>query len=128
LSTRLASVEASNASLQAQVQSAAKERAAALVLAAVTDGRIPAKDEDKQTKFREKIEAGDTFAEEILAQLPQHNQGLGTPIVRAFGQPANGQARVEAAQAKARAELGDSAGFAQVWGRAVEIDPTAFEG
>lgn len=122
LKTKVETVEASLAT-------AAKERAASLVSAAVNDGRLPAKDEDKQTKFRAKIEAGDTFAEEILAQLPRLHQDLGTPLVRGTdGQPLNGGTRVEAAQAKARAELGASAGFSQVWGRAVEIDPTAFEG
>lgn len=115
--------------VEASLAVAAKARAATLVLAAVADGRLPAKDEDKQAKFRDKIEAGDTFAEEILAQLPRLNQALGTPLVRGTdGQPVNSEARVEAAQARARAELGDSAGFSQVWGRATEIDPTAFEG
>lgn len=129
LEAELAKLKGEKEAVEASLATAAKARAATLVLAAVADGRLPAKDEDKQAKFRDKIEAGDTFAEEILAQLPRLNQALGTPLVRGTdGQPVNGEARVEAAQARARAELGDSAGFSQVWGRATEIDPTAFEG
>lgn len=125
---KLALVEAANAKLKAQVEAAAKLRADTLVKAAVADGRIAPKDEDKQTKFRDKIEAGDTFAEEILAQLPKQHAGLDTPIVRAAdGKPLTTDVRIEAAQAKARAELGAHAGFSEVWARAAEIDPPAFE-
>lgn len=62
---------------------ARKERADTLVKAAVADGRILPKDEDKQNKFREKISAGDSFAEEILAQLPKLNGGLEKQVVTA---------------------------------------------
>lgn len=125
-----------NAALKGKVEAAEaeavktrKDRAETLVKAAVMDGRILAKDEDKQAKFLAKIEAGDTFAEEILAELPKLNEGLEKPIVMAAdGKPMQSEARVEAAQSKARAELGNTAGFAQVWARATEIDPAAFEG
>lgn len=58
-----------------------KTRAKSLVDAAIADGRIAAKDEATATKFREKIEAGDTFAEECLAMLPKKNEGLDKPII-----------------------------------------------
>lgn len=64
---------------------ARKERANTLVQAAVADGRIAPNDTDKQDKFRTKIEAGDTFAEEILAQLPKQHAGLEKPIITASG-------------------------------------------
>jgi regulator of replication initiation timing len=90
-----ATLETENKSLKDKVEAAEaealktrKDRADTLVKAAVADGRILAKDDDKQTKFRAKIEAGDTFAEEILAQLPKLNQGLDKPIVMgADGKP-----------------------------------------
>ena len=125
-----------NAALKGKVEAAEaeafktrKDRAETLVKAAVMDGRILPKDEDKQAKFLAKIEAGETFAEEILAELPKLNEALEKPIVMAAdGKPMKSEARVEAAQSKARAELGNTAGFAQVWARATEIDPAAFEG
>ena len=72
----LASVEQERDAMKAKVEAANKSRAESLVKAAVADGRIAPKDEDKQTKFRDKIEAGDTFAEEILAQLPKLNPDI----------------------------------------------------
>jgi phage I-like protein len=72
-------VEASDAS----AATARKERADTLVKAAVADGRIAPKDTEKQDKFRAKIEAGDTFAEEILAQLPKQHAGLDKPVITA---------------------------------------------
>ncbi|YCM47025.1 phage protease (plasmid) [Verrucomicrobiaceae bacterium 227] len=72
----LVSVEQERDALKAQVEAANKARAESLVKAAVADGRIAPKDEEKQTKFRDKIEAGDTFAEEMLAQLPKLNPGI----------------------------------------------------
>jgi hypothetical protein len=67
----------------AAAATARKERADTLVKAAVADGRIAPKDTDKQDKFRAKIEAGDTFAEEILAQLPKQHAGLDKPVITA---------------------------------------------
>jgi phage I-like protein len=69
--------------IEAAAADARKERADTLVQAAVADGRILPKDEDKQNKFREKISAGDSFAEEILAQLPKLNGGLDKQVVTA---------------------------------------------
>ena len=124
----LASAEKERDDLKAKVEAANKERAESLVKAAVADGRIAPKDEDKQTKFRDKIEAGDTFAEEILAQLPKAFDGIDKDIITAGAdKPTNASNRIEAAQAKARGELGASADFQLVWARAAEIDPTAFE-
>jgi len=71
LECELAELNKANDKMKADCADAAKKRADDLVKAAVADGRIAPKDEDKQNKFRAKIEAGDTFAEEILAQLPK---------------------------------------------------------
>lgn len=88
--TEAARLKAENEALTKKVEAAdqaaataRKERADTLVKAAVADGRIAAKDTEKQDKFRTKIEAGDTFAEEILAQLPKQHQGLDKPIITA---------------------------------------------
>jgi phage I-like protein len=113
---------------EAKVAAANKSRAESLVKAAVADGRIAPKDEDKQAKFIERIEAGDTFAEEVLAELPKAHGDLETPLVTAGAEKTGStEGRIQAAQAKARAELGDSADFQAVWARATEIDPSAFE-
>lgn len=77
------------AAAEAEAAKSRKERADSLVKAAVADGRILAKDEDKQTKFRDKIAAGDAFAEDVLADLPKLHGNLTTPVVRvAAGQAA----------------------------------------
>lgn len=124
----LTSAEQERDELKAKVEAANKSRAESLVKAAVADGRIAPKDEDKQAKFLDKIEAGDTFAEEILAQLPKSFDGIDQDVITAGAdKPANTGNRIEAAQAKARAELGSSADFQLVWARAAEIDPKAFE-
>lgn len=113
---------------EAKIEAANKARAESLVKAAIADGRIAPKDEDKQAKFREKIEAGDTFAEEMLAELPKLHEGIDQPIVKAGAEKSKpAAARIEAAQAKARARLGDTASFSQVWEAASEIDPEAFQ-
>ena len=82
----LASVEKERDDLKAQVAASHKARAESLVKAAVADGRILPKDEETQTKFRERIEAGDSFAEEILAQMPKKNEGITQPQVKASGE------------------------------------------
>lgn len=96
---------------EAEVEKARKLRAESLVKAAVADGRILAKDEEKQTKFRDRIAAGDAFAEDILAGLPKINADLDKSVIKA-GDAKKGEkkdesdpyARVEAAFAK---ELGE---------------------
>jgi len=113
---------------EAHIAASNKSRAESLVKAAVADGRIAPKDEEKQAKFIERIESGDTFAEEVLADLPRAHEDLERPLVTA-GEEKTGttSGRIAAAQAKARAELGDSADFQAVWSRATEIDPVAFD-
>lgn len=83
LEAELSMLKGEKEAVMASLAKAAKDRAETLVQAAVADGRIAPKDEDKQSKFLAKIESGDTFAEEILAQLPKLNQALSTPIVAA---------------------------------------------
>ena len=125
----LAAIEADRDELKEKIESSNKSRAESLVKAAIADGRLAAKDEDKQTKFRDKIEAGDTFAEEILASLPKAFEGIDKDVITAGAdKPADAGNRIEAAQAKARNELGSDAGFSAIWSRAAEIDPSAFEG
>ncbi len=93
LECELADLKKTNDKMKADCADAAKQRAEDLVKAAVADGRIAPKDEDKQNKFRAKIEAGDTFAEEILAQMPKLTAGadLTKPVISA------GASKVESA-------------------------------
>lgn len=125
----LTSTEKERDELKAKVEAAAKTRADDLIKAAIADGRIAPKDEDTQKQFREKIEAGDTFAEEMLSKLPKTHDGIEEDVVKAGADKGKSmEARVEAAQVKARAQLGENASFAQVWEVAASIDPKAFEG
>lgn len=82
-----------------------KARASQLIEAAVADGRIAPKDEETQSDFREKIEAGDAFAEKFLAKLPRQHVDLDKPIIQGghtepHKQPDNPYDRVEAAFAE----------------------------
>lgn len=96
------------AAAESEIAKVRKDRADSLVKAAVADGRIAPKDDEMQTKFRTKIEAGDTFAEEILAKLPKSGAGLDKPIVNgaqgvqaaATGFEAKAESLVKAGQAK----------------------------
>ena len=69
---------------------AAGKRADTLVAAAVTDGRIGAKDEESLKDFRERITAGDAFAEKMLAALPKLNGDMGKPVIEAGGAERSG--------------------------------------
>jgi hypothetical protein len=115
-----AKVEAADAATAA----ARKERAETLVKAAAADGRIAPKDTDKQDKFRAKIEAGDTFAEEILAQLPKVNGNLDKSIVPAGG--AAVQASDFEGKAKALVAAGDAKTFDEALGQVAAADPKAY--
>ncbi|WP_193214897.1 hypothetical protein [Luteolibacter marinus] len=108
VTARAAELERVNGELKKQVDAAAaeakktrKERAETLVKAAVADGRIAPKDEERQTKFRDKIEAGDSFAEEILAGLPKLHEGLDQPVILA-GQGDRGTQGGHGIETKAR--------------------------
>jgi phage I-like protein len=81
LEAELADLKKGKDAAEAKCAAAAKDRAETLVKAAVADGRLAPKDEATQDKFRTKIEAGDTFAEEILAGMPKQHVGLDKPFV-----------------------------------------------
>lgn len=127
-----ATLEAENKGLKAKVEAAEaealktrKERADTLVKAAVADGRIAPKDTDKQDKFRAKIEAGDTFAEEILAQFPKLNQGLDKPVVLAAdGKPV--QASDFEGKARALVTAGSAKDIDEAFGHVAAADPAAY--
>lgn len=86
----LGKVEKERDELKAKVEAANKTRAESLVKAAVDDGRILPKDDETQSKFRERIEAGDTFAEDILSKLPKLNPDITTSQVQASGEKQTG--------------------------------------
>lgn len=96
---------------EAAEKKALAERADTLVKAAVTDGRILPKDEEKQTKFRERISAGDTFAEEMLSQLPNLNGGLDKTIIKANSQASSGAESEFETKAHALIKAGEASDF-----------------
>jgi phage I-like protein len=125
-------LKAENAALTKKVEAAdaaaataRKERADTLVKAAVADGRIPVKDTEKQDKFRAKIEAGDTFAEEILAQLPKQHDGLDKPLVTASGDKAGTTSIDE--KAKALVTAGDAKDLDEARGIIFASDAEAYK-
>lgn len=116
------------AALEADRKAERKTRANQLVTAAQADGRIAPRDEKTATKFREKIEAGDAFAEDILEQLPKRHDGMDKPLVTG-GQSkdrGNAEQRIDAALGKAREQCSAGADFPTIWAQAREIDPQAF--
>ncbi len=132
VSAKAAALEQANAELKTKVQAAEaetrktrKDRADTLVKAAVADGRIAPKDDAMQGKFREKIEAGDTFAEEILAQLPKQHEGLDKPLVKAAG---GKQAHASDFEGKARALVtaGQAKTLDEALGLVAAADPSAY--
>jgi len=64
-----------------EASAAREERAQGLVEAAVADGRIAPRDEETQRGFRERITAGDAFAEKMLSTLPRQHAGLERPLI-----------------------------------------------
>jgi len=72
---------------------AATKRAGDLVTAAITDGRIAPADEETAKGFRERIAAGDAFAEKMLAERPKLNGNLGQTVIKG----GNGDRQVVAA-------------------------------
>lgn len=124
----LASVKAANAELVEASKAATKARHTSLVEAAVTAGKIAPKDDETKTQALELLEANEALGTKFLSALAVTHPSLDQPLVTATdGKPLHGEARIEAAQAKARHELGASAGFSLIWARAAEIDPAAFE-
>lgn len=113
-------VEAADAAATA----ARKERADTLVKAAVADGRIAPKDTEKQDKFRAKIEAGDTFAEEILAQLPKLNPGLDKPVIVNAGDGRSATSVDD--RAKALIQAGSAKDLDEARGLVFASDPEAY--
>jgi len=106
-----------NEEIEAKQAEERKGRAKQLVEAAQADGRIAPKDEETAKKFRERIEAGDTFAEEILGDLPKRNDNLGTPIISAGAQKPGGGDGEHAFQSEAKTAGGSIAKGARVkWG------------
>jgi phage I-like protein len=77
----LSELESTLTATVAKLEALNKARAEGIVRAAVSDGRLLAMDTHKQDIFLAKIEAGDAFAEEILASLPVLNKSLTDPIV-----------------------------------------------
>ena len=123
----LATVEAENATLKADVATATTARFTGLVEAAITAGKIAPKDEETKTQAMELLEASEALGTKFLAAMPVTLQGLDKSLVNAgLNKDGNADLRVEAAFTKSRAELGDKADFSLVWARAAELDPSAF--
>ena len=121
----LVKVTAERDGFKAKLETVNAANADSKVAEAVTAGRIPAKDTETQAYWKGQIiEAGDS-AISALNAIPV--QDIEKKVVEAGAVAPEGKpARIEAAQAKARAELGSDASFQATWNRANEIDAEAF--
>jgi phage I-like protein len=131
LEAELAELKGEKEAAVAEASAAREERAKGMVEAAVADGRLAPKDDTTHEAYCSRIAAelasGETFVQTVLAGLVKQHDGLDQPIIEAGqARPETLVARIEAAQVKARTELGESATFSRVWDRASEIDPSAF--
>lgn len=133
--SELAAVKASHATLEAEnkklvdaAEAATKARHTALVEAAVAAGKIAPKDDETKTQALDLLTANEALGTKFLDALPVQFASFEKPLVTAGDEKGKGdtETRVQAAQAKARQELGQDADFQVIWARAAEIDPEAF--
>lgn len=87
---KLVELTAANADLkkkvddaEAEKKTAAGKRADDLITAAVADGRIAAQDDATKKEYRDRLAAGDSFVEKLLAGLPKQHEGIDTPVIEA---------------------------------------------
>lgn len=125
---KVATLEAENKKLVDAAEAATKARHTALVEAAVAAGKIAPKDEETKNSVLEVLAANEALGIKTLDLLPVKFAAFEKPLVNASESAGKGdtESRVQAAQAKARLELGNDADFQTVWARAAEIDPDAF--
>lgn len=125
---KAATLEAENKKLVDAAEAATKARHTALVEAAVAAGKIAPKDEETKNSVLEVLAANEALGIKTLDLLPVKFAAFEKPLVNASESAGKGdtESRVQAAQAKARLELGNDADFQTVWARAAEIDPDAF--
>lgn len=133
VSAQLATVQSENAALVAKVEAAEaaetqarKERAEVLISAAITDGRLAPKDTATHDKFRAKIEAGDSFAEEVLASFTPRNANLTTPIVKASDGAPTAATSFEA-KAQALVAAGEAKTFDDGLVKAAAVEPELYK-
>jgi hypothetical protein len=128
LEAELSSLKNDYDKMKTEAADATKARHTALVEAAITTGKIAPKDEDTKTQTLELLEANEALGTKFLEALPAKFEAFEKPIVNAseFNGKGGTVNRVQAAQAKARQELGNEASFKLIWARAAEIDPEAF--
>jgi Mu-like prophage I protein len=125
---KLALIETQNRSLIEAAETATKERHTSLIEAAVAAGKIAPKDEDTKGQVLQFLQANEALGVKFIDGLPVKFAAFETPLVNASEAKGKGDAgqRIQAAQGKARQELGNDADFQLVWARAAEIDPEAF--
>lgn len=124
----LATAESERDSWKTKCETAEKARLDAKVEAAVTAGKIAPKDDETKKEVRDLLQASEALGDKLIASMPVKFESLDKPLVTAGDTKVpNASQRVEAAQSKARTELGANASFSEVWARAAEIDPPAFE-
>ena len=124
-SDRCDAAEAKVIVLETEAKATKSATADSAVSDAVKAGRIPSKDEATQTFWKNQIIEAGAPAIAALNAIPVID--IESNVVNAGSKKPEGkQQRIDAAQAKARTELGENAKFQPVWNRAQELDPEAF--
>jgi len=129
LEAELEELKAAKDEYEAKAAEATKARHTGLIEAAVAAGKIAPLDQETQGQALELLEASEALGVKFLSAMPAQHAALDQPLVNASDSkgPGDAASRIEAAQAKARHELGANADFMTVWARATELDPAAFE-
>jgi len=126
-------LESQVSTLKASLAKVAETTADRAIEDAVATGRIAAKDESTKGYWRSQlIEASQdeeklTQVSAALSAIPSNDILKREVIVKAGDNSTPSKdSRIEAAQSKARTELGAGAKFQAVWDKANELDPSAF--
>ena len=131
---KVSGLESEVATLKASLAKSAEVSADQLIKAAKDSGRIAAKDESTEKYWRDQLIEASVDAEKLsvvsaaLNAIPANDDILKREVVVTAGSVKSGsvESRIEAAQSKARTELGAGANFQAVWDKANELDPSAF--
>lgn len=114
--------------LAQKLEDSTKKSAELEVQKAMDAGKIACKDKESAAFWTDSIIAKGESAIKALNALPEH-YAVQDPVIAAGAQQEfrRIEARMDAAESKARAELGASASYYQIFERAQHIDPLAYQ-
>ena len=130
---KVAGLESEVSTLKASLAKVAETTADRAIEDAVKTGRIAAKDETTKSFWREQLveasanpEKYETVSAALSSIAKADVTGQIVKLEAGDTKSLSTDQRIEAAQSKARTELGSGAKFQAVWEKAQELDPSAF--